>query len=78
MPIEIRYFTHYYSDEQFLASYEYDSPVSIIPREKERVMINGDIYVVKRVCNIHDEEIPDKQLIEIMLEEIDYNKDWWE
>lgn len=56
---------------------DYDlSQVPYIPHKKECIQLNEDVYKVKNICMVYKENIPIS--FEVMLQEIDNDKEWWE
>ena len=77
MKYELRFFTHHYSGEQMIASYTFNS-MPFIPRKKDLISFDVDQYIVRRVATSYDEIENNTMLFEIMLDDIDYDKEWWE
>ena len=75
MNYTLRFFTHHGDEEQFVASYQSDS-MPYIPRKKDLISIGEEQYLVRRVATDYDDE--NDQLFEIMMDRLDYSKEWWE
>lgn len=77
MQYEIRFFTHSCGEEKFITSYKFDS-MPFIPRKKDLISFNHDQYIVRSVATSYDEFETGEMLFEVMLDEADYDKEWWE
>lgn len=77
MKYTIRFFTHYYEEEKFIASYTFNS-MPFVPRYNDLLSFGIDQYIVKRVATSYDETEINEMLFEVMLEEVNHDKAWWE
>ena len=75
MKYTLRFFTHYGDEEELLKGYEFDS-MPYIPRKKDLISIDDEQYLVRRVATDYDDE--NDQLFEVMMDRVDYSKEWWE
>lgn len=75
MTYTLRFFTHYRDEEELLKEYKFDS-MPYIPRKKDLISIDEEQYLVRRVAIDYEDE--NNQLFEIMMDRLDYNKEWWE
>lgn len=50
--------------------------IPFIPRKKESVVLDQGVFKVKNVAMIQTSDIPIG--VEVMLQEIDDDKEWWE
>lgn len=75
MKYTLRFFTHYGDEEELLKKYEFNS-TPYIPRKKDLINIDNERYLVRRVATDYDDE--NNQLFEIMMDRLDYSKEWWE
>lgn len=62
--------------EEKIISCDYNQ-LPFIPRKKECVVLDQGIFKVKNVSMIYTTDKPINN-VEIMLQEIDCNKEWWE
>lgn len=75
MKYTLRFFTHHGDEEELLKAYEFDS-MPYIPRKKDLISIDEEPYLVRRVAT--DYEDKENQWFEIMMDRLDYTKEWWE
>lgn len=75
MNYTLRFFTHYGDEEELLKEYKFDS-MPYIPRKKDLIPIDNELYLVKRVATDYEDE--ENQWFEIMTEVLEYGKEWWE
>ena len=75
MTYTLRFFTYYGDEEELLKEYHFDS-IPYIPRKKDLISIDDEQYLVRRVATYYDDE--NDQLFEIMMDRLDYSKEWWE
>ena len=75
MKYNLRFFTHYGDEEELLKESKFDS-MPYIPRKKDLISIDDEQYLVRRVATDYDDE--NDQLFEIMMDRLDYSKEWWE
>ena len=75
MKYTLRFFTHYGDEEELLKECEFNS-MPYIPRKKDLISIDYEQYLVRRVATDYDDE--NDQLFEIMMDGLDYGKEWWE
>ena len=61
--------------EEKIVSYDY-TQIPRIPHKKECVQLDEDVYKVKNICMVCKENRPVG--FEVMLQEIDDDKEWWE
>ena len=78
----VRLFTIEHGKEKFLKVYEFNS-LPYIPHRKECLIYNDIIYKVTNICSSYDykENLNDcnnEIWFEIMLQEIDVDREWWE
>ena len=77
MEYNLRFFTHYHGREQLVVSYTFDY-MPLIPRKKDMVYFENGQYNVKKVAICYEDIEDNKILIEVMLDDVDYDKEWWE
>lgn len=77
MKYVIRFFTHDRGAEQNIKEYNYDHPI-IIPRIKDEIIIDADVYEVRKVSMCYDDCKDGAMIIEVMLDYTDLEKEWWE
>ena len=77
MKYNLKFFTHYHGEEQLIASYAFDS-MPLIPKKKDLVSFEDGQYNVKKVAICYEGIENNEILIEVMLDDIDYDKEWWE
>ena len=75
MTYTLRFFTHFNGEEELLKESQFDS-MPYIPRKKDLISIDDEQYLVRRVATDYEDE--NDQLFEIMMDRIDYTKEWWE
>lgn len=75
MNYTLRFFTHHGDEEELLKEYHFNS-MPYIPRKKDLISINNEQYLVRRVGTDYDDE--NDQLFEIIMDLVDYSKEWWE
>lgn len=74
MKYTLRFFTHYGDEKELLKEYEFDS-MPYIPRKKDLISIDEEQYLVRRVATDYEDE--ENQCFEIMMDLVDYTKEWW-
>lgn len=82
MKYVVRIFTPDNGSEKFLKAYEFDS-LPYIPRQKECLIFNDVPYKVMNVCSSYEykedlDNYNNEIWFEIMIKEVDENKEWWE
>lgn len=75
MTYTLRFFTHSFGNEELLKEYKFNS-LPYIPRKKDLISIEDELYLVKRILTDYEDE--SDQLFEIMTEQLDCDKEWWE
>ena len=75
MNYTLRFFTHHGDEEELLKEYHFDS-IPYIPRKKDLISIDDELYLVRRVATDYEDE--ENQWFEIMTEVLEYEKEWWE
>ena len=75
MTYTLRFFTHHDNSEQLIEEYKFDT-LPYIPHKHDIIGFNNDSYKVVGVAT--DYLDAHEQLFEIMMDDIDYNKEWWE
>ena len=75
MTYTLRFFTHSFGNEELLKEYNFNS-LPYIPRKKDLISIEDESYLVKRISTDYEDE--SNQLFEIMMEQLDCDKEWWE
>ena len=75
MKYTISFFTHINNQEQLVHQYYFDN-LPYIPHTQDLIAIKGQQYLVRKISTDYDSK--KNQLFEIMLDEVDYNKEWWE
>lgn len=71
----LNFFTTFNRQEKFLTKYTFDT-LPHIPRKKDHIMIEDDEYLVKAISTSYDDD--NLQSFDIVLEPVDYDKEWWE
>lgn len=77
MKYTLNFFTHNDTNEQFIASYDFNE-MPFVPRKKDLISFGTDQYIVRRVATSYDDIEDNKMLVEIMLDRADCDKEWWE
>ena len=75
MKYTLKFYTHIQGEEQLVKTYEFDY-LPYIPRKKDLISVDNEQYLVRRVATDYDDE--NDQLFEIMMDRLDYTKEWWE
>ena len=75
MTYTLRFFTHFNGEEEFLEEYEFDS-LPYIPHKDDLIIFESEQYLVRRVATDYMDE--NNQSFDVMMDLVDYSKEWWE